>query len=60
LPFLRSFKAENDLIAFPRDFLPEKRFGYWIAAARWVLNRIGKLKRQLRANPPLGIWKSQQ
>jgi hypothetical protein len=35
--FLDSFKTENDLVMFPRGFLPEKGFGYWVMGERMGL-----------------------
>lgn len=37
LSLLESFKGETGLIIFPRDFLPEKAFGYWVAGLRMGL-----------------------
>lgn len=45
--FLNSFKAENDLITFPRDFLPEKRFGYWVTGARMGLEPNRKTQKAI-------------
>jgi len=45
--FLNSFKAENDLITFPRGFLPEKRFGYWVTGARMGLEPNRKTQKAI-------------
>jgi len=34
---LESFKTEEGLVSFPREFLPEKKFGYWIVGGKMGL-----------------------
>jgi hypothetical protein len=34
---LKKFRSEDGLIAFPRRFLPEKKFGYWVSGSRMGL-----------------------
>jgi len=46
--FLDSFKTENDLIMFPRGFLPEKGFGYWVTRGRRGLEPNRRAQKALK------------
>jgi hypothetical protein len=46
--FLNRFKTENGLVIFPRNFLPEKKSGYWIAGKRMGLEVNRKFERAIK------------
>ncbi|MCL6578997.1 MAG: hypothetical protein K6T73_06365 [Candidatus Bathyarchaeota archaeon] len=46
--FLEKFRTEDGLILFPRNFLPEKKFGYWIAGKRMGLEVNRRIEKTIK------------
>jgi hypothetical protein len=47
LSMLEGFRAEDGLVAFPRSFLPEKRFGYWVWGSRMGLEANRRVQKAI-------------